>query len=161
MKLKKWQANLILLLTAIIWGSSYILIKMALKGNMPSGVINTLRGAIFAGLIYIFFRKRLHRLTKKDLRIGVLASFGGQTLQVIGQKYTDATSSEIILMTESLFGSLFSVTLGFEELSYNFLIGGTLIIVSILVMEINIRQIVFQKNGVTLGKTNAHFSFIV
>ncbi|MFT8949889.1 MAG: hypothetical protein ABGA11_05915 [Liquorilactobacillus hordei] len=45
MKLKKWQANLILLLTAIIWGSSYILIKMALKGNMPSGVINTLRGA--------------------------------------------------------------------------------------------------------------------
>lgn len=85
----------------------------------------------------------------------------GQTLQVIGQKYTDATSSEINLMTESLFGSLFSVTLGFEELSYNLLIGGTLIIVSILVMEINIRQIVFQKNGVTLGKTNAHFSFIV
>ncbi|MFT9005807.1 MAG: DMT family transporter [Liquorilactobacillus hordei] len=295
MKLKKWQANLILLLTAIIWGSSYILIKMALKGNMPSGVINTLRGAIFAGLIYIFFRKRLHKLTKKDLRIGVfagiinflgyqlqalglkfttpsnsafltatyivmipfvlwifnkdfpkyksilaiiicflgtlfltgtintgfsfhigdsltllaaffyalqivyfsdkvadvdpfvisfllgivqviasglwslsfefssysninwasalipvivlgvLASFGGQTLQVIGQKYTDATSPGIILMTESLFGSLFSVTLGFEELSYNLLIGGTLIIVSILVMEINIRQIVFQK----------------
>lgn len=48
-------------------------------------------------------------------------------------------------MTESLFGSLFSVTLGFEELSYNLLIGGTLIIVSILVMEINIRQIIFQK----------------
>lgn len=291
MKLTKLQANLILLLTAIIWGSSYILIKVALEGNMPSGMINTLRGTIFAGLIYIFFRKKIRHLSKLDIRIGicagiinflgyqlqalglkyttpsnsafltatyivmiplllwvsnkntpnyksilsificfagtlfltntinmnfsfhigdiltllaalfyalqivyfsstaatvnpfviafllgvvqaissglwslafetasysninwsvsliptlilgVVASFGGQTLQVIGQKYTDATSSGLILMTESLFGSLFSILLGFEMITKNLIIGGTLITISILIMEINITKI--------------------
>lgn len=40
MKLNKLQDNLILLITAIIWGTSYVLLKMSLDAHMPSGMIN-------------------------------------------------------------------------------------------------------------------------
>lgn len=287
MKLNKIQANTILLITAIIWGTSYVLLKTALDAHMPSGMINMFRGIIFAGLILVFFRKSISHLGKIDIKVGIIAgvinflgyqlqavglkyttpgnsafltatyivmipfvllfiskkipeyksiiailicfigtlfltntisngfsfqlgdsltllsalfyalqivyfsntasninpfvisfllgvvqaigsglwsvlfesqhynqinwssaiwpviilgivaSFGGQTLQVVGQKYTDATSSGLILMTESLFGSLFSVFLGFESLTNNLLIGGVLITFSIILMQLN------------------------
>lgn len=58
-------------------------------------------------------------------------------MQIVGQKFTDATAAGLIMMTESMFGSLFSVSLGFEPFTMNLLIGGILIIISILIMQID------------------------
>lgn len=73
--------------------------------------------------------------------LGILSSFGAQTLQVVGQRFTDPTPAGIILMTESMFGSVFSVMFGFEPLTTNLLIGGILIIVALLLMQINFRKV--------------------
>ncbi|WP_252898549.1 EamA family transporter [Secundilactobacillus odoratitofui] len=39
--------------------------------------------------------------------LGILSSFGAQTLQIVGQRYTDPVPAGVILMTESMFGSIF------------------------------------------------------
>ncbi|WP_461240956.1 DMT family transporter [Paucilactobacillus sp. N302-9] len=287
MKLSKLQANLILLTTAILWGASYLFIKQAVNAGMPAGLINALRGLIYAGLVYLFFHQTINKMTWTDFRIGfmagfinfigyqlqtialkyttpgknafltatyvvmvpfvvwvmfhkrpeiksylaitlcvigmmwltdifksglnfqfgdiltligafvfalqivyfgytatdaspwivafmlgvvqgvggfiysilferghytninwtraiwpviilaVFASFGAQTMQIVGQKFTDATAAGLIMMTESMFGSLFSVSLGFEPFTTNLLIGGILIIISILIMQLD------------------------
>jgi EamA-like transporter family. len=118
--------------------------------NVNPFVISFLLGivqAIGSGLWSILFESQKYSQIEWQSAIwpviilGIVASFGGQTLQVLGQKFTDATSSGLILMTESLFGSLFSVYLGFEPLTNNLLIGGTLITVSIILMQLNISAI--------------------
>ncbi|WP_311406467.1 DMT family transporter [Liquorilactobacillus uvarum] len=297
MKLQKWQANIILLFTAMIWGASYIFIKQALRANMPAGVINSIRGFIFAILIYFFFHKKINKMTRADFKVGliagvinfigyqlqatglkyttpsnsafltatyivmipfvvwvffkkrpllksyfsisicflgtvfltntisngfslevgdiltllsaffyalqivyfsntvasanpfivsfmlgsvqgvasliwsllfeqssygsinwsvaiipvvilgVLASFGAQTMQVIGQKFTDSTSAGLILMTESLFGSILSVILGFDKLEGNLIVGGLLIVLSIFIMEFNVQRLFLKKRS--------------
>ena len=297
MKLQKWQANIVLLLTAVIWGASYIFIKQAIKADMPAGVINSIRGFIFAILIYLFFHRKINKMTRTDFKVGliagvinfigyqlqaiglkyttpsnsafltatyivmipfvvwvffktkpllksyfsisicflgtvfltntisngfslevgdiltllsaffyalqivyfsntvassnpfivsfmlgsvqgiasliwsllfeqssygsinwsvaivpvvilgVLASFGAQTMQVIGQKFTDSTSAGLILMTESLFGSILSVILGFDKLEGNLIVGGLLIVLSIFIMEFNVQRLFLKKRS--------------
>lgn len=292
MKLSKTQANLVLTLTAIIWGSGYIFTKMATNAAMPAGLINAFRGLIFALLVYIFFRKTVRKMNRREfvvgltagvinliayqlqtismqyttpadnafltatyivmipfivwlvfreapapksyiaiiicmfgvmvltgvvshgfhfqfgdmlvllsalfyaiqivyfsstaatispwitafmlgmvqgfggllisvltethayaaidwragllpvIILGVLSSFGAQSLQLIGQKFTDPTPAGLIMMTESVFGSIFSVMFGFEKFTANLLIGGLIILVAIVLMQIDFRQLI-------------------
>ncbi len=69
--------------------------------------------------------------------LGILSSFGAQTLQIIGQRFTDPTPAGLILMTESMFGSIFSVVLGFEPFTMHLLLGGVLIVIAILIMQLD------------------------
>ena len=39
MKLARWQANIMLLLTAMIWGTTYTFIKQAYEGHMTAGMM--------------------------------------------------------------------------------------------------------------------------
>lgn len=302
MKLARWQANIMLLLTAMIWGTTYTFIKQAYEGHMTAGMMNAIRGFIYALLIFVFFHRIIRQMTRDDFRIGliagiinflgyqiqtiglnyttpsksafltatyvvmipfivwlflhqrpagksylaiaicfvgtlfltntiqtgfnfkigdtltllsafvfaaqivyfsskaaesnpftvafmlgivqgvasliwslifergdyssinwsvsiwpvlilaVFASFGAQTMQVVGQKFTDSTSSGLILMTESLFGSLFSVLMGFDPLTSNLLIGGALIVVAIFMMEFSLKNIVVIRKRRRLGR---------
>ena len=292
MKLSKTQANWILTLTAVIWGSGYIFTKMATNAAMPAGLINAFRGLIFAFLVYLFFHKTIRKMTRRDFHVGliagvinlmayqlqtvsmqyttpadnafltatyivmipflvwlvfreapapkssialilclvgvmiltgiashgfhfqygdalvllsalfyaiqivyfsstaatispwitafmlgmvqgfgglvlsvltethayagidwragllpviilgVLSSFGAQSLQLIGQKFTDPTPAGLIMMTESVFGSIFSVIFGFEAFTNNLLIGGIIILAAILIMQVDFRQLI-------------------
>lgn len=76
--------------------------------------------------------------------LGVVSSFGAQSLQLIGQKFTNPTPAGLILMTESVFGSLFSVMFGFEPFTANLLIGGLLILIAILIMQLDFRQLIIK-----------------
>ncbi|MCI1283727.1 MAG: DMT family transporter [Lacticaseibacillus songhuajiangensis] len=291
MKLSKTQANLVLTLTAIIWGSGYIFTKLATNAHMPAGMINGFRGLIYAVLVYIFFGKVIRHMTRTEFKIGliagiinlvayqlqtvslqyttpgdnafltatyvviipfimwlvfhetpapksylaiiicmlgvmeltgifnhgfnfqlgdilvilsavfyaiqivyfgstaasinpwitafmlglvqglggfiwsgvfehsaygainwqaallpvfilgVLSSFGAQSLQLIGQKFTDPTPAGLIMMTESVFGSIFSVAFGFEAFTINLLLGGLLILLAIILMQVDFRKL--------------------
>jgi drug/metabolite transporter (DMT)-like permease len=290
MKLSKTQANLVLTLTAIIWGSGYIFTKMATNAHMPAGLINGFRGLIYAALVLLFFGKVIWHMTRSEFRIGlvagiinlvayqlqtislqyttpgdnafltatyvviipfimwlvfhetpapksflaiaicmvgvmeltgifnhgfnfqlgdilvilsavfyaiqivyfgstaasinpwitafmlglvqgiggfawsgvfehgtyaainwqaallpviilgILSSFGAQSLQLIGQKFTDPTPAGLIMMTESVFGSIFSVVFGFEAFTTNLLLGGVLILMAIVLMQVDFRK---------------------
>jgi drug/metabolite transporter (DMT)-like permease len=73
--------------------------------------------------------------------LGIISSFGAQTLQVVGQRFTDPTPAGLILMTESMFGSIFSVAFGFEPFTQDLLIGGGLIIFALLLMQVGLRRL--------------------
>ena len=57
-------------------------------------------------------------------------------LQTVAQKHTSATRAGLLLSTEGLFGSVFSVALGYEPLTVNLLAGGALIFVCVLLLEL-------------------------
>lgn len=69
------------------------------------------------------------------LYLGVVCSFVAQTIQVAAQRHTSATSAGLIMMLEGFFGSVISVLIGFEPLSAQLLIGGALIMLSIVFAE--------------------------
>ena len=56
-------------------------------------------------------------------------------LQTIGQKYTPPASASVILTLESAFGTLFSVLLGQEVLSFRLVLGFVLIFCAVLISE--------------------------
>lgn len=85
------------------------------------------------------------------LYIGILCSFVGQTVQVLAQKHTSATSAGLIMMLEGVFGSIFSVAFGFEIFTVKLVLGGMLIMFSILLMEVDFKHMLI-KNKEQLRK---------
>ncbi|MHB1484146.1 MAG: DMT family transporter [Saccharofermentanales bacterium] len=71
------------------------------------------------------------------LYMGILCSFVAQTIQVIAQKHTSATTAGLIMMTEGLFGSVFSVMFGFEPFTLQLAVGGLIIMGSLSLMEVD------------------------
>lgn len=102
-------------LTQAIGGILYFII---FDGAMVSNVI-WLKGAIPV-LIYL----------------GVFPSFISQTLQVLAQQNTKATSAALIMTLEAVFGSIFSILFGYDKLTWALAIGGFLIMLSLVVSEI-------------------------
>ncbi|MFI3114535.1 MAG: DMT family transporter [Clostridia bacterium] len=58
-------------------------------------------------------------------------------LQTTAQKFTTASKAGLFLGLEGLFGSVFSVMLGMDKLTTNLFLGGTIIIASVILSEIN------------------------
>lgn len=57
-------------------------------------------------------------------------------LQTLAQKHTSPAQAGVLLSTEGLFGSVFSVLLGLEALTANLVTGGLVIMASIVLMEL-------------------------
>ncbi|HCM88473.1 MULTISPECIES: DMT family transporter [Vagococcus] len=71
------------------------------------------------------------------LYLGLASTLLAYFLQTVSQKYTTSSEAAIILSTEAFFGMLGSVLLLNEEISMNMLIGGVLIFIGILVVELD------------------------
>lgn len=70
------------------------------------------------------------------LYLGVFSTFLCYFLQTNAQKYTTAAQASILLCTEGMFGALFSVLIGFEPMTTNLMIGGLIITVAVVLLEI-------------------------
>ena len=68
-------------------------------------------------------------------------TFFAQFAQIIGQKFTTANQSAIILSLESVFGVLFSVLFGVEKLSTLIVIGFVVIFIAMMVSELHLDPI--------------------
>lgn len=136
------------LASAFFYAGSIVYLSYG-TGTTDVSVVAFMLGAVQAagGLIF-FLTAENGQLTRVDwpvamvslLYMGIICSFAGQTLQVLAQKHTSATSAGLIMMLEGVFGSLFSVAFGFETFSTKLAIGGMLIMVSIIIMELDVRQ---------------------
>lgn len=83
--------------------------------------------------------------TKGLLAVLYLAIFStciAYFIQTLCQQYASPSKTSIIISTESLFGTTLSVLLGFELFTYNLIIGGLAIFLSVIIIETNI----FSKN---------------
>jgi Permeases of the drug/metabolite transporter (DMT) superfamily len=90
------------------------------------------------------------------LYLGIICSFAAQTMQVIAQKNTSATTAGLIMMLEGLFGSLFSVAFGFESFTSNMTVGGTIIMIALVLMEVDFNKLLTKKSGTFPKHSNAN-----
>ncbi len=67
--------------------------------------------------------------------LGIFSTMVAFFLQTVAQKYTTASRTAIILSTEAIFGTLFSVILLSEQLTLNMIIGGCAIFIAIITVE--------------------------
>lgn len=72
------------------------------------------------------------------LFLGVFSTSVCFFLQTSAQKRTHASKAGIILSTESLFGTIFSVILGIDPLTANIVIGGLIIMTAVVLTEVDV-----------------------
>ncbi|AHF06556.1 DMT family transporter [Desulfitobacterium metallireducens] len=102
MKITKRMANMVLLLISALWGSGFVVTRMALDANVSAGFINFARGLIFALLVLLLFHQKIFRMTFNDFKIGLIAgllNFGGYIAQTVGVKYTTPSNNAFISAT--------------------------------------------------------------
>ena len=92
------QAEIALLLTTTIWGSTFILIRNILPAVGPFTLL-ALRFVIgFAALFFLFFG-RMRQITRTDVKAGFILGllfFAGNAFQTSGLQYTSAGVSGFI-----------------------------------------------------------------
>ncbi|WP_223594617.1 DMT family transporter [Neobacillus bataviensis] len=102
MKMTKSMANLLLLIAAALWGSGFVVTKIALDANVSPGFVNFSRGFLFVVLVFMFFYKKIIKMTLKDFKVGLIAgllNFGGFITQTIGVQYTTPSNNAFISAT--------------------------------------------------------------
>ena len=67
--------------------------------------------------------------------LGVCSTCLCYFLQTLAQKNVDSSKAAIILGTEALFGTLFSVTMGYDMITINMVVGGSIIMVALIMTE--------------------------
>ena len=72
------------------------------------------------------------------LGIGIFSTCLCYFLQTTAQQHVHSAKAAIILSTESLFGTIFSVLLGYDPLSPQMVVGGIIILISITMTEIKL-----------------------
>ena len=70
------------------------------------------------------------------LYLAVGSNFVAQSMQIVAQRYLSASTACLILMLEGVFGAIFSVMFGYEPFTMNLLLGGSLIVCSLVLSEI-------------------------
>lgn len=78
------------------------------------------------------------------LYLGAISTAFSYMLQTISQKYVDETKAAIILSTEAVFGTIFSIILLHEVVTKRMILGCALILSALLITEIRIKKIIEQ-----------------
>lgn len=97
--MSKRKANLLLLTVAILWGASYIFVRMAINAGMQSGMINAVRGTMCVVGCLIVFNKSIRQTTWFDFKAGLLmgiTNFVAYYLQTDGLRFTTPAKNAFI-----------------------------------------------------------------
>ncbi len=140
--------DLYTLLCAFLFALAIVMLAKPPEGGHFAAGAFLLGLTLFLGsLIYFFVFEsanipniNINEIILPILYLGVGSSFIAQTLQVLAQKYVSASSASLILLLEGVFGSLFSILWGFEKFTFNLLIGGSLILISLVLSEIEFKS---------------------
>jgi drug/metabolite transporter (DMT)-like permease len=92
------KAHLLLALITLIWGSTFVLIKAALRDSSPLA-LNAARMGLAALLLAIYYRKDLARMTRRALLMGCtigLFLFLGYAFQTTGLQLTTPSKSAFL-----------------------------------------------------------------
>ncbi len=95
--------------------------------------------AVFSWITTLVFESASPQISTNALPsviyLAVFCTAGALLLQNIGQKYTNPSPAAIILTLESVFGAIFSVSLGYESLTPKLFFGFVLIFLSVIISE--------------------------
>ncbi len=135
-------------LCAIAFATHIAYVSVAVKGNHPlritfiqmlAATLLSIVGSFLSGQSSIG-NLNLFAAIPSVLFLGLFSTSLCFFMQTSAQKKTTPGKTGIILSTESLFGTLFSVILGIEPLTLKILIGGLIIFTSVVLTEVDIIQ---------------------
>lgn len=92
------KAHLLLVLITMVWGSTFVLIKTALKDSSPL-VLNAVRMSLAALLLAWYYRRRLSTLDRRAATAGSVVGiflYLGYALQTTGLKLTTPSKSAFL-----------------------------------------------------------------
>lgn len=132
------------LLCAVLFALHITTLGWAVKGTdvMRINLIQLSTAAIVS--VAVFLLTDLESVSQANfasgfpavLYLGLFSTCLCYFLQTLAQKHTTPSQAGILLSTEGLFGSLFSVLIGLEPLTVNLVAGGLLITASVVLMEV-------------------------
>lgn len=100
--MKKQTAIILLVIVTIIWGGSFVATKMVIDNGMTAGVLNIIRGFVFAMLVFLFFPKQVCSMKKPQIINGLLVGVFNAVsfiLQAQGAMYTTPSNSSFLSTT--------------------------------------------------------------
>lgn len=149
--------DLLTLLCAAVFSLQTIYIGR-ISGKISSGKLSFLMMSVsaFCALVYVFAAEKALfanvafpiSTLPTVLFLGLFASAYGFFGQSYAQKYAPATKASIILSTEGIFGSLFSVLLGYEPFTLRMVAGGGIIFLSLVFLEADLSAVFSKKSAV-------------
>lgn len=92
------KAHILLILTTLAWGVTFVLIKEALKDVSPL-LLNALRMTLAALLLAAFYFSQLRQMSRPALFMGILVGaclWAGYEFQTVGLKYTTPSKSAFL-----------------------------------------------------------------
>ena len=129
---------MLLIFIAFIWGSTFVLVKEALKDASPLA-LNSARMIVAAVLLAVFYRKKIAVLTKPALMAGVLVGiflYAGYAFQTSGLKLTTPSKSAFLTGTSSVLVPLFLVAIWHVRIHLWRVVGILLALVGLFLMTV-------------------------
>ncbi|WP_069649800.1 DMT family transporter [Caloranaerobacter ferrireducens] len=136
---KQLKADLALLLVTIVWGSTFVITKNALK-DIPTYNFLTIRFFVAFLVSYLIFFKNMKKLNKKTLFLGSIIGivlFAGYAFQTVGLLYTTASKSGFITGFSVVLVPVFSAILLKKTPNISTIIGILLAILGLGFMTLN------------------------
>lgn len=132
------------IIAAVSFALQFIFLEKAVKDTDPKIVTfiqSSMAAILFLVCFLIFDVKKMPEFNFASgilpvLYLGVLSSFVAYIIQTHAQKVLSPTKVSLIMATEAVFGAIFSLLFGYEELSVTFIAGGLLAISGLLVSQI-------------------------
>ena len=132
-------ADSLLLLTALIWGCAFAVVKNALD-SFPPGAIIAMRYLIAAAITGILFRRHLKELTRGDVARGALVGlllFGAYIVQTTGLQYTTAGKNAFLTTVYVLLVPFGCALLFLQKLQKSNLIAAVMMLVGIGLLSLD------------------------
>ena len=131
---------------ALFFGLSIVfLAKQPEGGHFSTGAFMMGITLFMAGAVYTVFFEDISlyaipwaKVIWPVLYLAVGSNFVAQSMQIVAQRYLSASTACLILMLEGVFGSVFSVLFGYEPFTVNLLLGGGLIVCSLILSEVQV-----------------------
>ncbi len=135
--MKKYTAEGILILVTVIWGATFVIIKLALSDISPMTFVAArfLIASVILFPFYLKIKSNFNRtITLSGILLGVMFFLGFAT-QTIGLKYTSATKSGFITGTFVIFTPVFQLLFEKKKPSKGNLIGVLFVIVGLIFLS--------------------------
>ena len=132
-------ADSLLLLTALIWGCAFAVVKNALD-SFPPGAIIAMRYLIAAAITGILFHRYLKELTRGDVARGALVGlllFGAYIVQTTGLQYTTAGKNAFLTTVYVLLVPFGCALLFHQKLQKSNLIAAVMMLVGIGLLSLD------------------------
>jgi len=133
-------ADLCLILVAIIWGSGFIFVKVALDTGITPLVTLSVRFTVASVILALVFYKKLRTITKKDILYGSIIGlflFGGFAFQTIAMQYTTPSKNAFLTSVNVVIVPFLVIIITKEKPRINSFISAGLCLCGIALITLN------------------------